>query len=350
MREFLGKESFKNPSFCLKVFLTVILFGGLILGSNAALKFLPLKEFSFLTASSANSFSSQEVFAEPIKNFLEDSPDVVFLQENSIIGYAPPAIISQQVLGSLNSSSLETRREITEYMVKEGDTLSSLAEKFNISLKTILWANDLNSKSVIQPGQELIILPVSGLVYHIKKGDTLGKIAEVYKGKVDEIVAFNELANRDDVFVGDILIIPGGEIPKITTQYVRKPEKTPIASSYFICPHSACKISQGLHWYNAIDFDGECGDPLHAVAEGTVQRVRYGWNGGAGNYITILHPNGVVTMYGHIQKSLVGPGQHVSQGKTIALMGGKPGMPGCGISTGCHVHFDVRGAENPFAK
>ena len=55
-------------------------------------------------------------------------------------------------------------------------------------------------------------------------------------------------------------------------------------------------------------------------------------------------------MYGHVSKSLVVSGQIVSQGDVIALMGGKPGTPGAGISTGCHVHFDVRGSRNPFTK
>ncbi len=316
------------------------------MGSTATLKFLPLKEFSFLTANSSKSISSGDIFAEPAKNFLKDSPDVVFSEENSVLGYAPHSVVKPQVLGTLNSSS--RNKEIREYIVEEGDTLSSLAEKFDISLKTILWANDMNSSSVIQPGDELVIPPVTGIIYHVKKGDTIGQIAETYKGNTDEIVVFNELNNENDIFIGDIIIVPGGEVSKTTTQYARKPETTPIASSYFICPHSACYISQGLHWYNAIDFAGNCGDSIRAAAAGTVQRVRYGWNGGAGNYVTIIHPNGVVTMYGHIQKALVVPGQQVSQGERIALMGGSPGMPGAGISTGCHVHFDVRGGINPF--
>jgi len=214
-----------------------------------------------------------------------------------------------------------------------------------------LWANNLSSRSTLKVGQKLIILPVSGVVYHVKKGDTLSAIAKTYQGNVKEIINFNDLSDEGDIFVGDIIIIPNGKMPPVrrTRNYVQS-KQTPIASNYFICPHSACRISQGLHWYNAIDFDGECGDPIYAVASGTIQRVKYGWNGGAGNYITILHPNGVVTMYGHIATSLVKPGQKVSQGQIIALMGGKPGTPGAGISTGCHVHFSVRGARNPFAR
>ena len=72
--------------------------------------------------------------------------------------------------------------------------------------------------------------------------------------------------------------------------------------------------------------------------------------GGAGNHITILHPNGVVTTYGHIATSFVNPGDEVSQGQIIALIGGQPGTPGAGRSTACHLHFGVSGAKNPFAR
>ena len=290
----------------------------------------------------------QGFFAESPKNFLIEAPAMSFLQKNSLIGISSPVTITSQTLGTVLGDEEEPREEIIEYTVKEGDTLSGIADNFGISLETVLWANDLSSGSTVKVGQKLIILPVSGVVYHVQKGDTLSQIAKDYKGNVEEIIAFNELSNEGDIFIGDILIIPGGKMPKTSqpSSYV----SIPLGSSYFICPHNACRITQGLHWYNAIDFGGKCGDPLFAAAAGTVQRIRYGWNGGAGNYLTILHPNGVVTMYGHLQTVLVSVGQSVSQGDIIAFMGGQPGTPGAGNSTGCHVHFEVIGARNPFAK
>jgi murein DD-endopeptidase MepM/ murein hydrolase activator NlpD len=299
------------------------------------------------------SLSNRNLFMESPKNFVRKSPEMTFIQKNSLVGISPTATVEAQVLGSIlggveDSDLFSNRKEIIEYLVEEGDTLSSLAVKYDISLKTILWANELTSKSVIRPGQKLIILPVTGVVYNVKNGDILGEIAKKYQAKTSEIISFNELSDEGDIFIGDILVIPDGEMPKAS-----KPASytyVPIGSSYFICPHASCKITQGLHWYNAIDFGGKCGEPIYAAAAGTVQRVRYGWNGGAGNYVTILHPNGAVTMYGHVSKGLVSPGQNVSQGDIIALIGGKPGTAGAGISTGCHVHFSVRGARNPFSK
>lgn len=315
-----------------------------------------MEDFSFLTANTSAKLSPSNLFAEPVKNISEETPGMVFLQQNSLKGIIPPVMITSRTLGTLIESTgfdPENGKSITEYIVESGDTISSLAAKFNVSVNTILWANDLSKSSVVKRGQKLIIPPVSGVIYHVKKGDTLSAVAETYKGKVDEIIAFNELSGEGDVFVGDIIVIPNGRIPvstKTKTYTTTKPAQVPIGSSYFICPTSSCRISQGLHWHNAIDFNEPCGSPIYAAAGGTVQRVKYGWNYGAGNYLTILHPNGVVTMYGHISSSLVKPGQQVSQGQRIALIGGKPGTSGAGISTGCHVHFGVEGAKNPFAR
>jgi len=315
-----------------------------LFSSNLTLK--SLGDFSF-SASAVE--SGQSLFVQPSNNTVRESPNMSFVQSNSLIAITPPSTVDIQVLGSIlggNGEESSGRNAITEYIVEPGDSLSSIASKFDISLNTILAANRLSSRSVIKPGQKLIILPITGVIYNVRKGDTLSEIAKSYKGKTSEIIAVNNLSNEGDIFIGDILIIPNGKVPVVPTAYV----SIPIGSSYFIYPVAKPVITQGLHWYNAIDFGAKCGSPIYAVAAGTVQRAEYGWNGGAGNYVRIIHSNGVVTMYGHVQEILVAPGQYVSQGDIIALVGGRPGMAGAGISTGCHVHFDVRGARNPFAK
>ena len=65
--------------------------------------------------------------------------------------------------------------------------------------------------------------------------------------------------------------------------------------------------------------------------------------------MTISHPNETSTYYGHLMQISVVVGEQVSQGQIIGFVGGKPGTAGAGISTGCHTHFEVRGAKNPFA-
>lgn len=305
--------------------------------------------------------TENKLFLSQNQNLTPEPPEFILINNTTLKAESPLFVYSPQVLGSLVAGyepEEEVKKSIEEYIVQEGDTLWSLAEKFNISVETICWANNLNKNSVLKPGQKLIILPVSGVLHYVKSNDTLSKIAQTYQAKIEEIIEFNQLANENEISIGDILIIPNGTLPKTSapnTNYLV--QQVPLANNYFIPPVSTpYRLTQGRHWYNAVDFGGKCGSPIFAAAAGEVIKValtnstsRWAYNGG-GNHIKILHPNGVVTYYGHISQALVKVGDQVSQGQVIALMGGQPGTPGAGLSTGCHLHFDVVGAVNPFAR
>ncbi|MAF59298.1 MAG: peptidoglycan DD-metalloendopeptidase family protein [Candidatus Pacebacteria bacterium] len=238
--------------------------------------------------------------------------------------------------------------QISVYVVREGDSLSQIAKMFGVTTHTIIWANDIQRGSVIHEGQTLVILPVSGVRYTVKKGDSLKNIAKKYKGDVKEIEQFNGLSENATLAVGDIVIIPGGEIetpkysPRTTTRVVRG-TGGPSYSGYYIAPILSGRKSQGLHGYNAIDFGTTVGEPIVAAASGIVIISKdYGWNGGYGKYIVVDHPNGTQTLYAHNIRNIVSPGQAVVQGQVIGYIGST------GRSTGPHVHFEVRGAKNPF--
>lgn len=346
----------------LGLFLLPLVF---VLNKNQENQTTPIKQLQEFSLSSLFIDSTKKAGLEP---------EFILVGKNSLKSFLPPYIITPQVLGTLieGNEPLDARKTIIEYIVEEKDSLSSISEKFNISLNTLLWANNLNRNSKIQPGQKLIIPPVSGVIHHVKEGETISEIAKKYKAKTEEIIAFNELSLEGDIYIGDILIIPDGVMPPPSSPKKSTPRKDPqdipsqkythnqipLPASYFICPiPPPCRITQGLHWYNAVDFsNGQCGDLIFAAAGGKVLKVKLTnstsrWAfGGAGNHITILHPNGTTTTYGHIATSFVNPGDEVSQGQIIALMGGQPGTPGAGNSTGCHLHFSVGGAKNPFAK
>ena len=272
----------------------------------------------------------------------KEYPDMFSIQDNSLLALSPSRAVNFQILGAFVSGA-STGRDIEEYVVQEGENLSTIADKFNISLETILWANELTSRSVIQLGQKLIIPPITGVLHLVRDGDTVSQLAQTYKAKSDEIVSFNGLSGEADIFIGDMLMLPNGRMPVIRPSA----PSIPLASSYFILPLSGSRITQGLHWYNAIDFGtGRCGDPIYAAAGGTVQKT--GYKGAYGYYIQILHPNGVATLYGHLSKISVNSGQKVSQGQVIGYSGytGRTYPAG---PAGCHLHFEVRGARNPFA-
>ncbi|MCK4355202.1 peptidoglycan DD-metalloendopeptidase family protein [Candidatus Parcubacteria bacterium] len=280
--------------------------------------------------------NQNECFVDSRENCEIESPDLYLIQGNSIRGNAPVFSVTPQVLGSLGADKTKIQRKnVTECIVKQGDTISSIAVEFNISTDTILWANDLTKKSVLKVGKKLIILPVSGILHIVKSGNTLSEITRYYKANSNEIIVINDIQDNK-IFIGDVLVIPGAKKP--SSSYIAK---VPSVSSYFIFPCEG-RITQRLHWYNAVDVANKCGTPIYSTAGGTVQKTGYIRIGG--NRVRIIHPNGIVTYYGHLSKILVSPGQKVSQGQIVGYMGRT------GYATGCHVHYEVRGATNPLAK
>jgi len=284
--------------------------------------------------------NDDSLFFNQSKHLSRETPDLKIIQDSFVYGISTPRLFTTQTLGSIFGSSVQNKKEITEYTVQPGDTIASISQNFNISSNTLIWANNLSKNSILKTGQNLVILPVDGLVHIVKSGDTIGALASTYKVKTDDIIAFNNLANEGDIFIGDILIIPSGIMPvKLAPSVVQ----TPLADSFFIYPTEGY-ISQGLHWYNAIDIANKCGTPIYAAAAGTVKRASYGWNSGGGNQVTILHSGGVVTYYGHLMSIFVKSGDQVNVGDRIGLMGST------GKSTGCHLHFGVTAAKNPLSK
>jgi LysM repeat protein len=269
---------------------------------------------------------------------VRESPDLIFVQKNSLMAVSPPVAVTPQVLGALSSSTdyEAVKRDIIEYTVEAEDSLSIIADKFGISQETIRWANDMQG-STIQLGQQLTILPVSGALHIVRKNDTLSEIAGWYKADIEDIMVFNDLASVERIFAGDLLIIPDG-IKPTTLPHGR------LAFQGALYPPTGYpyRITQGLHHYNAIDFGAPCGSPAYAAEAGRVQMV--GNHSIGGNFIRIEHPNGIITYYGHLTPGgiLVRQGEQVSRGQRIGLVGRT------GHATGCHVHFEVRGASNPF--
>ena len=247
--------------------------------------------------------------------------------------------------------------EITLYTVQPGDVPGKIAQKFGISLNTLLWANNIRDAGKIKPGSTLVILPVTGVRYTVAKGDTIEKIAKRFSGEVSDILEFNNLAVGDTLAVGTTLIIPDGELPLTIAARPKVSPKTnaPLIGGgsggaakttigYYIRPIVGGVKTQGIHGANAVDMAISCGSPLYASAKGTVIIAKTGgYNGGYGNYAVIAHPNGTQTLYGHMSAVSVGLGQLIGQGDVIGAVGES------GHATGCHVHFEIRGGiRNPF--
>jgi len=342
---------FRNPLFYFG-FVSFVLFGVMYSSCDSASSINGLDNsrivffnsfFNGTSNSDGNALFSSQASAIPL-----ETPDLKIIQDNTLCGVSTPCVVSGKVLGDTFGSTNQNKKDINSYDVQPGDTLQSIADDNNISLNTLLWANDLTSSSKIKVGQSLVILPTDGVLHVVRSGDTVSAIAQKYKSQSDNVIIYNDLANQDDVYIGDILIVPGGTMPKKSSPIVNN--QIPVASNFYIFPTQG-KITQGIHYYNAVDIANKCGTFVKAAAAGVVQRAvgNGSWNGGMGNHITILHSNGTVTYYGHLMTLLVKPGAEVYTGQNIALMGGQPGMAGAGKSTGCHLHFQVVGAKNPLS-
>lgn len=240
------------------------------------------------------------------------------------------------------------RTEIIEYAVRNGDTISSIAEYFGISVNTILWENNLTARSYIKPGDRLRILPKTGVTHTVARGESLASIAKKYDVEANDILTLNNLANANQIRVGESLIIPGarkvvdravastGRTSRSLAQIItgQKAPSKPVAGAKMNWPTQG-RITQYYSWsHNGLDIANKVGTPIYATAAGTV--VEAAWNaGGYGYYIVIDHGNGVKTRYAHLSKFACSVGDEVSKGENIGYMGST------GRSTGPHCHFEV---------
>lgn len=267
-----------------------------------------------------------------------------------VLGNALVAEIGPQ--GTVTEVESRISSQISLYTVRAGDNLSIIADMFGVSVNTIIWANELGKNPVLQEGQTLVILPISGLKYSVKKGDTIKGIVLRHKANLEEVLQYNDLTLASILGVGDIIVIPDAEPTIVTTSKLAASRTTPIVHDangpaypgYYIRPILGGSKSQGLHGYNAVDLAAPSGTTIRASAAGTViASISNGaWNGGYGNYVIVSHANGTQTLYAHNSQNLIQLGDTVEQGQPIAKVGNT------GKSTGSHLHFEIRGAKNPF--
>ena len=271
-----------------------------------------------------------------------NNPFIRSLEQKQSIAQAP--VVSYNPYDNSLSTviSVKPRDKMIDYTVLEGNTLASIAKRFDISVDTIKWANDLKSNT-IKPDEVLKIPPVTGIVHKVVSGDNIYNIAKKYKTDAQNILnfPFNDFADLETFALsqGQNVYVPGGIIEEEKAVYMA-PQYAKIqagvrGSSNFIWPTSG-GISQYPVWYHmAVDISNNACPPVIASDTGTVTFagcVQYGY----GCHVIINHANGYETLYAHLSSIGVSPGQAVSQGVTIGNVGST------GWSSGPHLHFEVR--------
>ncbi|PIP51661.1 hypothetical protein COZ61_02475 [Candidatus Berkelbacteria bacterium CG_4_8_14_3_um_filter_33_6] len=255
-------------------------------------------------------------------SFIEENPDelVDLLEEKDISYIEKPSI----------DNTIESPYK---YTVSKGETLSQIAEKFNLHVATILEANELSPSESenISPGITLTIPPY----------DTNESIAWL-----DEVNRLKEEKERLARIEEEKRKREAGIARQKNLAKLKTSSKQTASSNYnisatntggFIVPINHNGISRGIgRGHTGIDYRANVGTPVVASKGGQVVEITNGWSGGWGISVVLNNGNGITTRYAHLSKTSVGIGQTVSQSSLIGYSGNT------GFSTGPHLHFEMR--------
>lgn len=229
---------------------------------------------------------------------------------NSVVIFDNSGILtSRNPLTTVTVAEENKRAGIQTYTVKTGDTISVIAAKYGISANTLLWANNLTERSYIRPNDELVILPVTGVLHTIKTGETISGLAKKYTADAAEIITYNSVPADGSVKVGQKLIIPDGSMPVVRVaaasssgkyvstsgSYVGKSAKGPNGESAHTFPWGQCT------WYVStlkyIPWGGHAKSWL-------VNARAYGYSTGStpsvGSIVVMQEGNWLSSLFGHV--------------------------------------------------
>lgn len=236
--------------------------------------------------------------------------------------------------------------EPVEHTVEEGETLVSLGEKYNISIESIKFANNLRSER-LSAGQVLTIPPVEGTIHRVQAGDTVEELARRYRVPSQIIVDFNYLDAPYTLTEGQLVTIPEAQLPDTQRYYAGSNAYD--SSAYGVIPYAAGGVEgTGLFiwpfsgiitqtfssYHPGLDIAANSGDII-AADKGTVVRAGW-WQGGYGNAVQVDHGNGYVSTYAHMSSISVSTGDSVEKGQKLGVVGST------GRSTGPHLHFTIQ--------
>lgn len=284
------------------------------------------------------------------------------------------------------------------YIVKYGDTLMKISRYFRTSIDIIAHLNDLDTRDILTIGEVLYIPRSVIMVHYVSSTDTLQKIVDFYSSDYHQVIAsdilkLNKIYTPSDIQEGINLLIPVKvkDIKEINLNFKRKfianslnsaedsveddqadseegefefseednkylpkrvwrsrslsLEQSERIGGYFSRPLRGGKLTsmvgyryhpvlQRMKYHAGLDISAPYGTPVYASARGRV--VFRGWGGSYGNLVIIEHKDGYTTWYGHLSKIFVQSGSTIRKESIIGRVGST------GISTGPHLHFEIR--------
>lgn len=221
------------------------------------------------------------------------------------------------------------------YFVKSGDNISTLAIVFGLNQDTIISVNKITNSRLLQAGKAIKIPNQDGIFHTVRNGETLSSVAEKYSADMEAVKIINELFS-DHISAGTDLFIPSAKLDWTTLQEIN--------GDLFIWPINGAITSlygyrrdpfnrNVTQFHNGLDIRGNAGTPVGAAMAGRVSAV--GFDNIFGNYVIISHHSGYRTLYGHLSVIRTRTGANVGLGERIGDVGST------GLSTGPHLHFTV---------
>lgn len=244
------------------------------------------------------------------------------------------------------------KEALIQHTVQPGETLTHIAHTYCTDLESLLSCNGIDDPNLIFPGQVLNLLSIPGTVHLVCRGDTLQSIAERYQSRPQIISDFNLLEEPLQLVPGKRLVIPGGVLPPEEKKAIKTVllasrhglRKTSFSTPSFDWPVKG-RISSHYGWreggfHHGLDIAVPLGSTIRAAAAGVVQET--GTKQGYGLMLTVEHSGGWKTLYAHCSRLLVKEEQKVSRGQPIALIGET------GNATGPHLHLEIIQDEERF--
>lgn len=267
------------------------------------------------------------------------SADGIFNQNNNLIGSDDLLQQGGSIETVLTLDPKFLGLNLKPHVVEDGESLKSIADKYNVSADTIRWANSgLISpfSNEVNVGWTLNIPEINGVLYQVKAGQSMDDIIRLTGGNEFDIAQFNNLTQPYSLEVGQSLFIPDGNFyrPEIAGNI-----DIPVGVFSNPLAHPDCagyRYSRGfLYYHNGVDLARWPGCPIEAIANGYVSYA--GWkSGGEGYMVSIDHGGGIVSHYYHGSGTyFVKQGDRVLQADPIMMMGST------GNSTGTHLHLSL---------
>ncbi len=303
--------------------------------------FAPIPRFGLTSLALLSTFSG--FFVLQTANFQSQAQVAQILAEGSIKTIEEGSILSLTSDAPI-TSEVEVRNEIIEYEIKAGDTLSSIGERFLVSVEALVYINEIRNENLLASGETIKIPPTNGLIHTVKSGENVSSLAQKYEVSPQAIVDMNYLTEPFLLSVAQELIIPDAKIPQEPLPqpiYLTDGEGglslqslPAVGIGSFVWP-TAGTITQYFSWYHtAIDIANRgCGGAVVAADGGKITFAGW-WAGGGGNTVMIDHGNGFKTKYAHLSGFAKTNG-NVDRGEVIGYVGAT------GRAYGCHLHFVV---------